>query len=231
MLNASVKIIAKVLANRLREVLGDIIKDHQTGLLKSRSILDSIVIAKEVLHSTKRNKTRDFTLKMGFEKNLPYDGMGMHLGNLALLGFTSTWISRIRLWLQSANVSVLVNGIQDREIYCKRDLHHSDPLSPLIFVLVADRLHHMIAECREEGHIKGLGSRDDTNIVINLHYADDTLIFGEECLSQAMILKWILFCYEMWSKLKFNFHKSFLIFLVDISVNDFLLSLVFNCPV
>ena len=44
-LNASVKIISKVLANILRDVLGDFIDDHQSGLLKGRSIVDSITFA------------------------------------------------------------------------------------------------------------------------------------------------------------------------------------------
>jgi len=50
-------------------------------------------------------------------------------------------------------------------------------------------------------------------------------------LLQAMILKWIIFCYKMWSSLEINFHKSFLIFLGDISIKSFLLSLIFNYSV
>ena len=41
-LNASVKIISKVLANRLSEVLVDCIDDNLSGFLKGRSILESI---------------------------------------------------------------------------------------------------------------------------------------------------------------------------------------------
>jgi len=36
----------------------------------------------------------------------------------------------------------------------------------------------MISKCREIGLVKGLGCRDETNVVINLEYANDTLIFG-----------------------------------------------------
>ena len=93
----------------------------------------------------------------------------MHLETLHSWGFTSTWISWIKFWLQYAKVSVLVNGSQGQKNLCKRGLRQDDPLSPLILVLVANGLHHMIAKCREEGLIKGLGCRDDTNAVINLH--------------------------------------------------------------
>jgi len=65
-----------------------------------------------------------------------------------------------------------------------------------IFVLAANGVHHIIIKYCKEGLIKGLGCRDNTYSMINLHYADDTLLFGKEYLPQVMILKWILFCYE-----------------------------------
>jgi len=86
----------------------------------------------------------------------------------------------------------MANGVRGGEIVCKRGLRQGDPLSPLIFVFVADSLHHMIARCRKEGLLKGLGCRDESYVVINLQYVDDTLLFGKESLPQAMILKWEL---------------------------------------
>ena len=59
-MNASVKIIYKELANRLRDVLGDIIDGHQTGFLKGRCTLDLITTAQEVMKFTKRNKVSGF---------------------------------------------------------------------------------------------------------------------------------------------------------------------------
>ena len=93
----------------------------------------------------------------------------------------------------------MVNDTLGREIFCKWGLRQGDPP---ISIIVANMINHMIAKYREEGIISGLGYWDDTNVVINLHYVDDTLIFGRECLPQAMIIKWILFCYEKWSGLE-----------------------------
>ena len=91
----------------------------------------------------------------------------------------SSWIAWIRLWLQTAKVILLVNDIQGREIARKRGLGQGNRLSSLIFVLVAEGLQYMIARCRGEGLLEGLGCRDDTNMVIILHDAHDTLIFGK----------------------------------------------------
>jgi len=37
-------------------------------------------------------------------------------------------------------------------------------------------LHLMIKSCSDKGLLKGLRCRDDSNAIINLHFADDTLI-------------------------------------------------------
>ena len=196
LVNASMKIISKVLANRLRDVLEEVIDCSQTGFLKGRSTLDSIATPQEVIQFAKQNKKLGFMLKLDFKK--AYDTMewGSILESLQTWGFSSSWVSWIRLWLQPSKVACLINGIQGREFVCKRGLRQGDPRSPLIFVLVATGLRHMISKCQKMGLVKGLGCRDETNAVINLQYADDTLIVRKDCLIQAFVLKWVLFCYE-----------------------------------
>ena len=108
-------------------------------------------------------------------------------------GFGDKWISWISKHLRSAKVAILVNGEQEREIVCKQGLRQGDPLSLLIFVLVANGPNLMIKKCMKARFLQGLG-RDPTNSVINLHYIDDTLTFRKVCPAQAMILKWILYC-------------------------------------
>ncbi|PNX64423.1 cysteine-rich receptor-like protein kinase, partial [Trifolium pratense] len=43
------KILAKVLANRLRLVIGSVISEAQTAFVKDRQILDGILVANEVV--------------------------------------------------------------------------------------------------------------------------------------------------------------------------------------
>ena len=68
MLNASMKIISKVLAKMLRYVLEEVIDCTQKGFLKGRSTLDSIATTLEVIQFAKQNKTPGFMLKLDFKK-------------------------------------------------------------------------------------------------------------------------------------------------------------------
>jgi len=60
-LNVSVKILSKVLANHFRNVLGKFIDNYQSGFLKGRSILDSIAFAQKAIQFFKRNKIPGFS--------------------------------------------------------------------------------------------------------------------------------------------------------------------------
>ena len=50
------KIVAKVLANRLKEVLPTIISDEQFFFVHGRSIQDNVVVAFELIHTMHRKK-------------------------------------------------------------------------------------------------------------------------------------------------------------------------------
>jgi hypothetical protein len=74
--NVLYKIIAKVLVNRLKEVLSKCVSHHQSAFVPERSILDNVMVAIEVVHYM-RTKTRGkagcVTLKLDISKT--YDRM------------------------------------------------------------------------------------------------------------------------------------------------------------
>ena len=59
----SYKIITKVLVNRLKKHLGNIISENQNAFIPERMISENIVVAHEVFHSLKVRK-RQATLYM-----------------------------------------------------------------------------------------------------------------------------------------------------------------------
>ncbi|PNX60194.1 cysteine-rich receptor-like protein kinase, partial [Trifolium pratense] len=62
------KILAKVLANRLRVVMGSVISESQTAFVKDRQILDGILVANEVVDEARKSKKELLLFKVDFEK-------------------------------------------------------------------------------------------------------------------------------------------------------------------
>jgi hypothetical protein len=62
------KILAKVLANRLRQVIDSVMSDVQSAFVKNRQILDGILIANEVVNEARKLKKELLMFKVDFEK-------------------------------------------------------------------------------------------------------------------------------------------------------------------
>jgi hypothetical protein len=62
------KIISKVLANRLKSVLGKVVSHSQTAFIKGRQILDSALVANECVDSRIRSETPGIICKLDLER-------------------------------------------------------------------------------------------------------------------------------------------------------------------
>lgn len=89
-----------------------------------------------------------------------------------------------------------------------RGLRQGDPLSPLLFNLVADALGVMLQSAIDKDHIKGVLTNLIPRGVSHFQYADDTVIMVEASVPYIRNLKLILYCFEWLTGLKINFHKS-----------------------
>jgi len=211
LVGAMYKIISKVLAGRMKKVLPSIIDESQSAFIKDRGILESVLMANEVVEDLRRGGRSGLCLKVDFEK--AYDSVSWVFlyDMLHRMGFHNKWISWIRGCMESVTVSVLVNGSPTEEFKPSRGLRQGDPLTPFLFVVVVEGLAGLVRQACKARLFTGLKfGRKDVELGI-LQFADDTVFFCEDSYSNVVTLKSILRGFEIASGLKINFHKSKLI--------------------
>jgi hypothetical protein len=106
------------------------------------------------------------------------------------------------------SVGIKVNDDVGPYFQTKRGLRQGDPMSPILFNIVADMLALLINRAKNDGQISGVVPHLINDGLSILQYADDTIIFIDHNPEQAKNLKLLLCAFEQLSGLKINFHKS-----------------------
>ncbi|XP_024640546.1 uncharacterized protein [Medicago truncatula] len=205
------KVLAKVLANRLRSTLSYVVSDNQSAFVRGKQILDGILIANEVVDEAKRLKKDLLLFKVDFEK--AYDSIDLNYLNSVMLNmnFPTLWRKWIMECVGTATTSVLVNGCRTDEFPIQRGLRQGDPLSPFLFLLAAEGFDILMKASVSSNLFNAYGIGPQSEIKIShLQFADDTIIIGEKCWLNVHTIRAVLLLLEEVSGLKVKFNKSML---------------------
>ena len=176
--NFQFKIVIKIVADRLACITSRIISIEQHGFVHDRNISDCIILASEAINSLdKIQYGGNIALKVDISKafdTLDWNFLIMVLHNF---GFSSTFINWILAILQSACLSILVNGKAVGFFSCSRGVRQGDPLSPLLFCLAEEVLSRAISASAARGRILPMSYCRGTVIPTHVLYADDVMIF------------------------------------------------------
>jgi hypothetical protein len=144
LLNCSFKILSKLLTCRLDLVCQRLIAMEQSVFIRGRYILESVVVAHELVHSLHKSKDPGVVIKLDYEKTYHKVNLDFLMEILKLRGFGRKFLSWINCLVRGGSVSVLVNGVESNTYKTGKGLRQEDPLSPLLFNFVEHVLSEML---------------------------------------------------------------------------------------
>ena len=153
--------------------------------MRGRNILGRVVILHETVHELHRKNLSGVIIKIDFEKSYDKVRWDFLFQTLRLKGFSLKWIEWIRSFISGGSVAINVNDEVGPFFQTKKGLRQGDPLSPILFNIVADMLTLFINRAKEENQLSGVVPHLLDGGLSILQYADDTILFLEHSLEQA----------------------------------------------
>lgn len=148
--NVLYKIASKVLANRLKLILSEIVAEEQSTFVPRRLITDNIITTFECLHFMKGNKAkknRFCALKLDMRKSYDKIEWSYLRGIMSKLGFHQLWVDMVMRLVSTVSFSILFKKSQD--FLPSKGLRQGDPISQYLFLLAAEGLSSLIKDSHQ----------------------------------------------------------------------------------
>ncbi len=229
--NSFYKIISKVLTLRLLKLLPLIISQQQFGFVPSRQILDSIIMVHEVIHSMEAGKREGMLLELDMSR--AYNQVDWSFLELVLKAFVFDVKSckLISQLVTTPSLAVLVNGSPSDFFKPTRGLHQGDPLSPILFIILAECIGRLMEKKKKEGRFKGFKPSSKCTPFMHQQFVDDTIMGGEASIREAKAMKETLNTYSSGSRQLINWDKSSIFFINTLKERQQRISRILGCQV
>jgi hypothetical protein len=178
LLNSDIKILSKLLANRLKKVLPDIIHTDQTGCIQGRFIGQNIRLIQDLI-----NKSDDDEVFLLLDQEKAFDRVDWNwlFKVLEKFGFTNKYVSWLKVMYKSMKSCILTNGYTSEFFSISRGIRQGDSLSALLYVIQAEPMACFI---RKTNRVAGIDIKNKVEVRIS-QYVDDTVL----CLKDFNMMK------------------------------------------
>ncbi|KAI0519828.1 hypothetical protein KFK09_007289 [Dendrobium nobile] len=208
--NTFYKIIAKILANRMKPIMPAIIHKSQAGFIQKRLATDNITLAMEILRDFKVSAGKNFfCAKLDIKKAFDCISRDFIIARMHKKEFPLKFINWIKGCIYDVPFSVCINGALHGYFNSTSGLRQGCPLSPLLFAIAMDAFSCYMDESNFCGFPCGKAHYS------HLLYADDVLVFGPATGQNAQALNHVISNFGNSSGLHINRDKCSIIFSRD----------------
>ncbi|CAI5474483.1 unnamed protein product [Closterium sp. Yama58-4] len=181
LLSAIYKIVAKLLTNRMKKVLPQVISENQFSFIPGRRLADAVKVVADTIDAAVIGKEDWYLLMVDFQKAYDSVSRTFLFRTLERMGFPAAFINWTRGLHEHAATQLLVNGWLGERVNVESGVRQGCPLAPFLFICAAEPLSQ-----EAERRRLGLRKRGKGGLAY-LGYADDTtlLLQGKEQLKRA----------------------------------------------
>ncbi|CAI5960863.1 unnamed protein product [Closterium sp. NIES-65] len=177
LLSTMCKVLAKVLANRLKRELHLVISEDQHGFIPRRSLADAVSVVANAVEAADNGGEDWFLLMVDFQK--AYDTVARTYLKLGIPDEFVRWTEGLH---RGSGTSEVISDWVGERVEMKRGVKQGCPLAPYLFLCAIEPL---CLKIRKRG--LGVKEKEGTVELVYVRYADDTTLIlkGEEQLRSA----------------------------------------------
>ena len=197
------KLLSKLLARRLENLLPILINPDQTGFIQGRYSSANVRRLLNIVQSISQKKQKALAISLDAEKAFDRVEWCYLFDIMQRFGLGGDFLKWTQTIYHAPKAMVITNGRRSDPFYVARGVRQGCPLSPLLFALALEPLAEII---RLHAEVKGvwLGEREHKIAL----YADDILLF---VTSPRLSIPAIMTTFSEFSTIsgyKINFNKS-----------------------
>ena len=205
-LNCDYKIIAKILALRLKKMLPKIIHSDQKGFVKGRNICEANRLIQDIIEYIDQENEEGVIIFLDQQKAFDRIEWGWVQACLRKFNFGPKFCHWVNMLLKDSKTCIKTNGYVSKYITISRSARQGCPIAPLLYIIQAEP---MACAIRANENVEGIklsvdGHIDEAKISM---FADDTQLLNKNEKSVEKSFE-ILNIYELASGAKINFEKT-----------------------
>ena len=200
LMNVDIKLYAKVLAEKLKQICKHIISEEQLAYVEGNDVHEGHLLMNKVLELTRTKKVSGLAGCIDFKGAFDSVRHGFIYTTLSKMGLGANFIGMIKS-LYNNNISAVLNfGTTTSWIDLERSCRQGDPVSAYLFILVMEVLFNKLRKLK-------IGIKLGKQSIWSVAFADDLTLLVQSNQELRSALK-ILDEYKGISGLEINYDKS-----------------------
>lgn len=206
--NLLYKVISKILARRLKEILPEAIEPNQSAFIKGCLLIENVLLASKLVNGYhKTSASSHCAIKFDIAKAFDTVKWSFIVSVLKAMNLPDQFIMWIHTCISTASFSVAVNGSLERFFTSARGIRQGCSLSPYLYVILNNVLSKMLNEAAVNGKF-GYHPHCSGVKLTHLSFADDILVFSDGQVRSLEGIMEVMEQFASFSSLYINASKS-----------------------